>query len=470
MKSEASYLQEDINKEGALEEGDSAGELPDSHFMPGTLSSETNWNEMNITSKIKNGLQTVLKSYKWMAFLLILGIISLILVLVLVYAGRNKGEKEIDYDNRPSERQVGKMDMILSLPVLPVPTSKPYEDSLQSLCAATIWREGLYVNCTNIMNLPGKPNGTGNPQGLFNVKNTIQVCIRWAIDAGMGLVMPRLAIRSRDNLEYFNEWQDFSFLFDEDHLKKSLKEECPQLKVIDYKDHVDRRIVAERKSFTYYSHGWFRYHVDSLLNTSGDDPSKASTVVWENEPLFSWEFYKDGVNTHQSLYNLIKFNPSFVAVGKEIVGLLPATYLGIHIRAEKDAEGFLGILNYHTQIENFINIYKEKYTHIKTIYVATGDHAIDEKFVKDVKDLNANVVTKWTLAATNSDLKDKLESVRFDQLAIMDYEVLRSSTFFFGMSLSSYTFGIGYERGHGSLIGCNCHIVGAIPSIFNCCF
>lgn len=470
MKNESSYFQEDPNREGQLEEGDSAGEISDSQLMHETLSADTRWKESEFGTKIKNVVQTVLRSNKLLTLILILSIATIILVVALAHSKKEDKEEEIDYDNRPSERQVGDMGMILAMPELPVPTSKPYSDSVKSLCEATIWQPGLYVNCTNILNLPGKPVGTGNPQGLFNVKNTIQTCVRWAIDAGMGLVMPRLAIRDKTNLEYFNEWQDFSFLFDEDHLRKTLSEECPQLKIIDWKDHVDRKIVAERKSFTYYSHGWFRYHINTLVNTSGDDPSKASTVVWENEPLFSWEFYKDGNNVHQTLYNLIKFNPKFVNVGKEIVGLLPKDYLGIHIRAEKDAEGFLGILNYNTQIKNFVDTYKEKYTHIKTVYVATGDKEIDDRFTNDIKDLNCKVVTKWTLAAENKDLKAKLEAVRFDQLAIMDYEVLRSSTAFFGMSLSSYTFGIGYERGHGSLIGCNCHIIGAIPSIFNCCF
>jgi GDP-fucose protein O-fucosyltransferase len=477
MKNPSSFNESDDSNKLELDEGyeeDSCRE-----FDNESRHHEDNYAEISQKKGDKNSWYnistlTFTKSQTWIKILLCIALIHLILVIFA-----NNGDPiddewifESDDDGNPeNERQVGPVDYVHSIPILPESVSMPYTDSLRSLCDATIWRPGLYLNCTNILNLPGKPAGTANPQGTFNVKNAMQTCVRWAIDGGMGFIIPRLAIRSKIDLEYFDEWADFSFLFDEDHLRQTMSEECPQLKIYDYKHNVDKRIVAERRSFTYYSPGWYRYHTNMLLSESGEDLNTNSIVIWENEPLFSWEFYKDGENVHKALYNAIKFGPSILAVGKTITAKLPSTYIGIHIRAEKDAAGFLGILNYDTQVRNFINIYKKSYPNIETIYAATGSNDIDDKFEHDISSqLGVTVITKWSLASKDDSLMEQLNQLRFDQLGIVDYEALRSSTYFFGMSLSSYTFGIAYERGNGNLTACNCHITGYFPSIFNCCF
>jgi hypothetical protein len=455
----------DIELEDEEEDSGNMFKEQETEFSPGvwkTQSNDTDWSKIFRIS--------FSASVKWTIVLICIGVIAIPLILLLFKRNANGDNDRENGGELHDERQVDSVDYILSLPYLPTPISKPYEDSLKSLCDATIWQPGLYLNCTNVLNLPGKPEGTGNPQGTFNVKNAMQTCVRWAIDAGMGFIIPRIAIRSKTNLEYFDEWADFSFLFDEDNLRQTMSKECPQLEMYDHNHKIDKKIVAERRSFTYYANGWYRYHVNTLLNKSGHDLGKNSVVIWENEPLFSWEFYKDGDNVHQALYNAIKFNPSILAVGKTVTSLLPSSYIGIHIRAEKDAEGFLGILNYNTQVQGFLRVYKKQYSNIKTIYVATGDQSIDERFRDEMSDLDAKIVTKWDLASSNNQLRNQLDQLRFDQLGIVDYEVLRSSTAFFGMSLSSYTFGIGYERGNGNLTKCNCHITGEIPSIFNCCF
>ena len=459
---------EDVSKDIELEDEDSVNDISDHDITsgPSTWKAESN---NTLCSKFSKAMFK--GTGKWITLIICISIVTLVvLLIVLLSPSGERREEEIKYP-LPSERNVGPVDYIQSLPYLPYPVSRPYEDSLKSLCDATIWQEGLYLNCTNVLALSGKPPGTANPQGTFNVKNAMQTCVRWAIDAGMGFIIPRLAVRSRTNLEYFDEWADYSFLFDEDHLRNTLSKECPQLKVYDYKHQIDTTIKAPRKNFQYYANGWYRYHAMQIVNQSGEEfGEKKTLVIWENEPLFSWEFYKDGYNVHQELYNAIKFNPRFIDIGKKVIRLLPSDYIGIHIRAERDAEGFLGILNYNTQVQGFLKTYKESYSHIKTIYVATGDSKIDDKFQSDMSDLGSSVVTKWTLASKDQALLDELNNLRFDQIGIVDYEVLRTSAYFFGMSLSSYTFGIGYERGSGNITECKCHITGAIPSIFTCCF
>ena len=145
----------------------------------------------------------------------------------------------------------------------------PKDTTLSTLCKSTHWRQEVYLNCTNIYNLPWNPPGTVNPQGVSNVYSIVLTCIRWAIDGGLGFVMPRIAIRSKENLAYFKEWDDLKFLFDEDRLKKKLQQECPQLKIVNSDFKVTNIAEAERIALNQFGPGQYNKHVDSLLEKYG---------------------------------------------------------------------------------------------------------------------------------------------------------------------------------------------------------
>ena len=66
----------------------------------------------------------------------------------------------------------------------------PYLDSLSSLCNKTSWQQGLYLNCTNIIHRPTRFEDHGDNWGTFNLRSELVSCLRWAIDSGMGLILP----------------------------------------------------------------------------------------------------------------------------------------------------------------------------------------------------------------------------------------------------------------------------------------
>lgn len=337
-----------------------------------------------------------------------------------------------------------------------------YMNSLESLCNATVWKPNLFLNCTNIILRKERIGEFGEPQGLFNVYSAMVCCLRWAIDGGMGFIIPRLAFRSDEELGYFSKFDDFSVLFDEDHLRKKINAECPQLKIYNTYHDVDIRVVApEHAEFSFHTWGTYRKHLYELLQTKGIDlnSSQAKITVWENRVNFGWEFYKESYSVHASLNNAIQFQPYLVDLGLTISNIITSNYktkryVGFHLRIEPDANWY----DYDTLVTWFLQELNANHPDIKMIYVSVGVQEYEEKFRADMHSRNYTVISKWMLASLNSNLRDKLTKLNFDQQAIVDYTVMEQSYSFFGVGESSFSFALAYERGKGNLEKCNCHI------------
>jgi hypothetical protein len=63
--------------------------------------------------------------------------------------------------------------------------------ALRALCDQTQWRDGLWLRCHSTCGA----NQTSMCGGLNNARNRIQTCLRYAIDAGMGVILPSIARR-----------------------------------------------------------------------------------------------------------------------------------------------------------------------------------------------------------------------------------------------------------------------------------
>jgi hypothetical protein len=338
----------------------------------------------------------------------------------------------------------------------------PYlDDSLTSLCNKTTWVPNLYLNCSNIMIWSDITAGDG--LGLANVRNTIVTCLRWAIDAGMGFIMPKIAIRSKENPGLFPTWDNIDFLFDEDNLRNLIKKECPQLIIYNTPDvRWNRRVDAVNNNERYfYETGKFRKHVFEIVNNNFPP---YGTVVFENKPLFGWYFYKDGREIHQSLLNAVQFKTSLVALAKQIVKLIGKTnFAGVHLRVEPDAL-------YYTFEELFSWVQKELNGNLKNIsiiYIAVGSKDAEEKFRESMKPYNIQVISKWSLVKNNDELSRELDKLNFDQQAVIDYEALLSSEYFMGCGASSFSYAIAYDRGNGTFNeGCRCKLYNGASQIF----
>ncbi|RYE12936.1 MAG: hypothetical protein EOP34_09840 [Rickettsiales bacterium] len=189
-------------------------------------------------------------------------------------------------------------------------------------------------------------------------------------------------------------------------------------------------------------------------------------VIEEGNPLFGWEFEKDSWETHTSIIEAVQFQSWIQDLSTQLKNQLPQYFAGIHLRVEDDAPWF----KYDEQVATFIGQLDYRFPDIKTVYVAVGDKKWENKFRDEMNNHNITVISKWSLAQSNSTLYKKLSELRFDVLAAVDYEIIIESKFFFGLGLSSFTYAVAFQRGNGNISLCNCALMGPVDDHFTCCY
>jgi hypothetical protein len=330
--------------------------------------------------------------------------------------------------------------------------------TLEQACGETVWLTNTYLNCTEIAG------------GTINVRNSVMTCIRWAIDAGMGMILPRIRRRSKPNV-WLDEYESFSYLFDAQHMKQTLQTKCPKFVVIDDDTQlptIGNRLVTEFTEWKPYIRTTYRDHTEDFINQKSKpyNRQEGSTVLVEGNPLWGWHFYREP-NVRRDILEAVQFNSKLLYLSKRIVANLKDKFIGIHLRVEVDAgwHTFTEVVSWFKKL-----IIENNHTGI-TIYIATGQHQIENDFRNTFS--NTKVISKWTLAESDQDLVEELKSFTFDQLAVIDYEVLKLSEHFYGLSQSSLSYSIALDRTVDprtqSTKSCKCDLFDIIDPYFVCC-
>jgi hypothetical protein len=340
--------------------------------------------------------------------------------------------------------------------------------AVQSKCENNKWYANVYLNCTNLYNPSGFPNGTYQQQGLTNIKILIMTCIRSAIDGGIGFVLPRIAVRSKTNISLFDNHDNIDIFFDVVHLKRTLFEACPQLPILGNDSPADHVIQA---AFTHtlalYEVDAYRRHVDTLLKQYNYREG-GIVSIWEETLLFNWNFAKDNPRISAFFHNkLIIFNENIRAVSASLRELLQDDYIGFHLRIESDMDCY----TYEEMVNWFLQTCEDKnlFSTTKTIYVAVGDKNIEERFFNDMQRRGFTAISKSSVAQRNMTVVEKIKNLTFDQVAALDYDILLNSTHFFGSGRTSFGYSIAYERGNENLNFCNCSLYEFIFDGLLCC-
>lgn len=345
---------------------------------------------------------------------------------------------------------------------------KPYEDSLSSLCNQTSWQPGLYMNCTNIIHRSTRFENQGDNWGTFNIRSELVSCLRWAIDSGMGIIMPRISYRSDYDLEFFPRWDNLSYLFDEKQFLKILNTQCPQLTIKDTYTEIDNIAYAPMPDGAfYYGPTLHRRRTNHIIREQNMVPSMNNpVVVWENKPLFGWLFSKDGMNIHNTLLDAVEFRFDIREASRKLRSFIKDPFLGLHLRVEPDQ-----IWYKYEELRDWCYDYLLTNTpHIHTIFVSIGDKGYENKFIQDMKAKNITVLTKWILASLEDNIYQQLLELDFDQIAVVDYEILLYSEQFLGVAQSSFSYAVASKRGKGKLEDCRCSIRGTFGYAFPCCY
>ena len=400
------------------------------------------------------------KHWKAITFIIVILLLNLIAWCIIITTKQLAIDKDHPSDG-PDNNSVSTPKICSNYPTwISTEPDVPESFTLRALCDQTFWQPNIYLNCTNVAG------------GTFNVLNSVVTCLRWAIDGGMGMLLPKFATRAKDNpSRWYDTWEDYSYLFDRVHLLKSMQEKCPQF-IIKEADFVIDTVV-ENKFFVKWqpkTTGMYRSHSYDLLhfNTSIDLPSNKSIAIVEDNPLWGWDFVKERKKIHQSLLNAVKFSPELLAIASTIIEKLPqGKFIGFHLRAEKDFVWY----NYETITAWFNKHFSARDSDVSTIYVATGTRDVEERFRQEMqKDPKIRVISKWSLAEGNDEIIAKMKDLRFDQLSVVDFEVLSQSDYFYGVGQSSFAWAVGVQRGNGSIEDCGCNLYECPDPYFVCCY
>lgn len=345
----------------------------------------------------------------------------------------------------------------------------------------TAWVPGLVFMCNN------------NSGGIGNIRNFILTCLRYAIEAGAtGFVLPTIETRSKADLaQLFGGQRPFDYFFDTQHFLHSLRDACPSLTVYDRIEDVPNlevkkpepllpKEMGERAGCDYRD---LNRHTDAFRRTLHawvtDSAAKFNLPPMSElyprvvQPVWGvqweWPVAKDGAEYTNSVGGLLRFREDILELGKGIVNVMrkrsagtaakTGTFAGIHLRTESDALDFWP--TFDTQASQFVQSVNDK--GYAWVYLATGNtteaaklrHQFDAAQKDDNKKTNENkdkdenkvqILTKGQLLKDQPRLLQMLQSMTWDQQALIDYIVLVSCDYFLGVSPSSFSMTIAAKR------------------------
>lgn len=123
------------------------------------------------------------------------------------------------------------------------PSSEYNFRALRKQCAHTKWLKEngngtVFLQCEGIY------------LGLTSVISQVKSCLKMAIEAGTGVILPNIPLRAADNLLAYNQGnhdaeKPFGAWFDQEHLVESMQGACPGLAIITPKDIEEGRVQVQ---------------------------------------------------------------------------------------------------------------------------------------------------------------------------------------------------------------------------------
>ncbi|KAF5872114.1 putative alternative oxidase protein [Botrytis fragariae] len=341
--------------------------------------------------------------------------------------------------------------------------------ALRALCEKTEWNpDKVIFTCDNSIG------------GVGDIRNSILNCVRYAISAGAGLVIPRIILQNPDDISQIRtgERVSMAYMFDYFHFVDSLKYSCPQMVIYGYIDDVSNSnegrgpitLLPESlysspipKTGLEHPEKWgelFEEWLDGYYYFATNETMNMPVTVELGRSYLQYPIYSDGEEFALSFGGILKFRDNLRILATTVLQnmlstynmsgdlsqpFLPDTFFGAHLRTEIDATKSWPAKDWLYQRYEFQSIqYLKKLasTDLTLIYVASGNETETAQFARDAAAYN--VTTKWKLL----DAKDRelLSKLSWDQQAIVDFLVLTKSSKFVGIGHSSFTWNIALQR------------------------
>lgn len=352
------------------------------------------------------------------------------------------------------------------------------QEAINAVCNRAGWNESLIFTCNESYG------------GVGNIRNSILHCIRYAIQAGASLVLPRIVLRSPTDIGTIETGQtgDFTYMFDRPHFLESMQLYCPQLKIHDTIEDA-KGVLADSESSTWSLkpeslvvggvprtgipdpsawRGQFYTWLDGQIRAEGKKSIPNIVVVNLQRSYMTYPIYSDGEVFALTFASVLQFRNDTCALANKVLrslvqrfsldvdlqdDILPNAFFGVHLRTEADSKKAwesAGDYWFYSHYRNQIKVYLDQAprSNPAAIYVASGDLAEAARFAADAAKVppphNYPVVSKEDLLG-GADL-DELHALTFDQQALVDYLVLLKASDFAGVAHSSFAWSIALKR------------------------
>ncbi|KAI6350959.1 hypothetical protein MCOR25_010260 [Pyricularia grisea] len=352
---------------------------------------------------------------------------------------------------------------------------------IAEMCAKKTWNLDRIVQCDAV------------PEGVGTVRNGHLQCIRFAIEIGAGgLILPEIVKRSEHNIAEAVpnakgplRGVGLDYFFDSNHLTSSLTKFCPQMRLypsINALHNIPSLLTGVKvkldqlqppriniSSTVVENLDGFFEQVKTLISEEDDGKRKplkiqlAWTPFWYNvdhdSPEFVTSFGQLLKTRHDVrrlagsvLYSLItRFNldldprkPLKGQSGEEVALKVAEgrSFLGVRIRTDVDAQS-MRWPNYDTQATYFKRLVGQN--QIPVTYMTQGAAKADIRdFRENSAGFNGVVVRKEDLLKGPE--LTTLQSLSWDQQALVDYEVMLSAGIVAGIAHSSFMWNLAIRR------------------------
>lgn len=306
---------------------------------------------------------------------------------------------------------------------------------------------------------------------LGNVRNDIISTLRYSIEAGVAIIGPFIIQRSPDLIEIDTKNEiDVSYLFDLAFMRSKLAHACPELRFFDSREDFEKTSTAPTVVIQATPRDLPQDEgpVTSISPALDAQPAPAGSnlrVIFP-APFAYLPICIDGAPFADSIGGFIPFRQDAQRLAAAVLCTLawrynphlnfsspastPLAFFGAHLRTAADAKA-AGFPGYDIQAPRYFEIAKAH--NLTSVFLASGDHQATKQFIAEglLEDPPLYVMTKYDLLDP-ADLK-LLDGMSWDQQALVDYLVLVASSYFAGVSASSFSANVMVKRRVSSVSG-----------------
>ncbi len=342
--------------------------------------------------------------------------------------------------------------------------------ALQQQCERAKWTEDdVYLQCV------------GMAAGLTSIISQVKVCLKMALEAGTGIVLPSMPLRDSTDLKNFNFLNEDAYMnyekwFDADHLIDQMGRVCPRMKIV-HPDQLDSPLLPVKNRWSidfasapeyqqfggyfwtgrpfkaYFDEQYTRLQQLAFLAPDRDDSRLGITVIKIPSQFLIFRITDDPTGQDLKLWNdlslLIRFGEAPRLLVNQLLSHITRPFYGVHFRVESDT--------IWSPLENQLSLdldaldkawakYGTPGAEKPLVYLACGDQQQVEKFVTAGKDRGWEVTHKWQLAQSNAIALEMINNLAFDFQGAVDMGIMIKSHFFLGITGSAFSSTIANVR------------------------